>query len=525
MNNNIRNKKSLCYFPCNSAWQFIARHVGARFIASAEHSLIAICTLTYFLVATIYVAIGSWPSGDEPHYLLISETLIKYHSLDVLKAYQHRDYLSFYPDQLGPQVVSVQGRVLPLHDVGGPILWLIPFFLLGRLGAVWFMAAISIFIVLNIYKLLLAMEIRQHIAFDVSLALALASPLCIYAHLDFVEPIAALACVYVLRKFIESDVCLSALLLSSMLLGLLPWVHVRFALIEVPLFFMLLWRLYQQYRLHNILYYVAYVLPIALLTLGLEAFSWLFMGSFDPTVNQIAGHNVIFQVWPFTALFGLLFDQDHGLLICFPLCALLVAGVVLSAKKRYLIYNLSMLVISIPYVIAFATFHVWYGGWTPPARYVLVLLPAWSFYLAFVLQQVNGRFVERFARITFWWGVTYNFLSLLPGYFGFNDEIGRNHVLAFLHIGTFYLTDLWPSVRYPIFIRNAIWIVAYLLLIFFLLLRAKSNRDKQGEPTEFDYPPSQGSEIESASIFSTSARLPTSAHIAKQHRLLWRKEG
>src|SRR5260370_20105643 len=85
MNNNIRNKKSLCYFPCNSAWQFIARHVGARFIASAEHSLIAICTLTYFLVATIYVAIGSWPSGDEPHYLLISETLIKYHSLDVLK--------------------------------------------------------------------------------------------------------------------------------------------------------------------------------------------------------------------------------------------------------------------------------------------------------------------------------------------------------------------------------------------------------------------------------------------------------
>ena len=85
-------------------------------IASVEErSLLAICTLTYFLVAPLYIAIGSWPSGDESHYLLISETLIKYHSFDVLKAYQHRDYFSFFPGQLTPHVVRVQGRVLPLH--------------------------------------------------------------------------------------------------------------------------------------------------------------------------------------------------------------------------------------------------------------------------------------------------------------------------------------------------------------------------------------------------------------------------
>ncbi|HEY4035365.1 MAG TPA: hypothetical protein VGL94_15515 [Ktedonobacteraceae bacterium] len=447
----------------------------------ADHlrSLIAICTLTYLLVSTLYVAIGYWPSGDEPHYLLISETLIKYHSLDVMKAYQHRDYLSFYPGLLTPHIVRVQGRVLPLHDVGGPILWLIPFFLFGRLGAVWFMAAISVLIVLNIYKLLLAMEIQQCIAFNVSLALALASPLCIYAHLNFIEPIAALVCVYVLRKFIERNVHISTLLMSSILLGLLPWTHVRFVLIEAPLFFMMLWRLYQQYRLHKIVYYVAYILPIALLTLGLEVFSWLFMGSFNPAINQVAGHNVIFEVWPFKALFGLLFDQDHGLLICFPLSALLLVGLVLSAKKRYLTYNLSMLLISVPYVIGFTTFHDWYGGWSPPARYVFVLLPVWSFYLAFALQQINGRFVKRFACIAFWWGVVYNFLSVLPSYHGFNDEIGRNNVLSFLHIGTFYLTDLWPSVRYPSFVCNTIWITAYLLLMFFLLLCARSNRKEK----------------------------------------------
>src|ERR1051326_9015523 len=184
--------------------------------ADNQHSLIAICILTYFLVATLYVAAGAPPSGDEPHYLLISETLIKYHSLDVLRAYEHKDYLSFYPRTMHSHLAVVQGRIVSVHQPGGPILWLIPFLLFGRLGAIWFMAAVSVFIILNVYRFLLAMEILQPIAFKVSLALALASPLCIYAHMNFVEPIGALICIYVLRKFIENDVSLRVLLLSSL---------------------------------------------------------------------------------------------------------------------------------------------------------------------------------------------------------------------------------------------------------------------------------------------------------------------
>jgi hypothetical protein len=468
--------------------------------AGNERSLITISTLTYFLVAIIYVMkIGASPSGDEPHYLLISETLIKYHSFDVMRAYEHKDYLSFYPNTLDPHVVSVQGRIVSKHQMGGPALWLIPFLLFGRLGAIWFIGTVCVLIVLNIYRLLLAMEIRQPIAFDVSLALALASPLCIYAHLTFVEPIGALVCVYVLRKFIESDVSLSALLLSSILLGLLPWVNVRFVLIEVPLFLMILWRLYQHARLRNMFSYIAYLLPIALLTAGLEVFTWQLMGSLNPAIAMATDQQALHQnvlLSPFAPLFGLLFDQDAGLLICFPLSAFLVAGLLLSVKKRYLTYSLAILFTSIPYMIAICTYIGWHGGWCPPARYILVLLPAWSFYLACVLQEVNGCFVKLFVHVTFWWGVIYNLLSLLPSTNGFNDPMEPNNVLDFLYIGNIHLTDFWSSVPsaqfdwnaaqsyHLISVGNGIWVAAYLLLTVFLMHQARSNRD---EPTKVDH--------------------------------------
>jgi hypothetical protein len=280
---------------------------------------------------------------------------------------------------------------------------------------------------------------------------------------------------------------LCALLLSSILLGLLPWVNVRFIPIEVPLFFLLLLRLYQQCRLHNMLSYIAYILPLALLTLGLEVFSWLFTGSLNPAIALIKAHQgpYLFALSPFMSLFGLLFDQDAGLLVCFPLSAFLVAGLFLSMKKRYLTYNLAMLAISVPYLLTICTFTGWHGGWSPPARYVSILLPVWSFYLACVWQQVKGRFMVPFVHILFWWGVVYNLWSLPPLRNGFMDPSKHNYLLTPLHIGNFYLTNSWPFVpdaasnpnaakSYHLFsIGNVIWIAAYLLLTLFLLHRAR----------------------------------------------------
>ena len=49
--------------------------------------LALICSIIFFTTAFFYVQFSSPPSGDEPHYLVISQTLLKYHSLNVMQDY------------------------------------------------------------------------------------------------------------------------------------------------------------------------------------------------------------------------------------------------------------------------------------------------------------------------------------------------------------------------------------------------------------------------------------------------------
>src|SRR5574340_271181 len=159
-----------------SFWKGSYGRMILKFVRLVRHSiqkypilwLVAICSILYFTTSFVDVH-TSHPRGDEPHYLVISQTLLKYHSLEVTLDYSHRDYYAFYPAYLQPHLSpNVYGHLLPLHNIGGPVLWLIPFALFGRLGAMWFMSLVSVLIILNIYKLLLTMNIRQSYAFLVS---------------------------------------------------------------------------------------------------------------------------------------------------------------------------------------------------------------------------------------------------------------------------------------------------------------------------------------------------------------------
>ena len=440
--------------------------------------LVLLCTLLFFITGGIYVLGGPLfnPSGDEPHFLVISQTILKYHSLNVLADYRNGDYRSFYFDvNLSPHITfNARHETLPLHSIGGPLLWLIPFLFLGRLGAVWFIAALSVFIVWNIYKLLLTMGLQERTAFTVSLIYAFASPIYIYSYRTFIEPIGALVCIYVFRKIVERDTQLLALVMSSLLLGLLPWVHIRFAFLEIILFFTYFYQVFQDYRLRHLSRYLAFLLPIAALMLAFEFYNFVVWGNLNPAANQLYGNSTLFEVWPYKGLLGLLFDQDYGLLICFPFCLFLLAGIILTAHKRYHAYNLLTLALSVPYVIAFTTFRHWGGGWSPPARFILVLLPIYAFYLAYAIERIQHCHITKlFVRMTFCWGLLYNLLSLLPPYNGFSNEVGQNQTLWFLQINGYHLTNIWPSVKQINPLLFTIWIGLYLAVSLLFVSWAK----------------------------------------------------
>src|SRR4030088_2932473 len=132
-----------------------------------------------FLVAVaVLYARTTWPTGDEPHYLVISETLVKYHSLDVAKTHQNRDYLSFYNGvlDLSHTVANRHGRQVSVHGVGGPILWLPLFAVAGRMGAILFMAGVSLLVIVEIFRFLEEQGIRKTSAVAVAAVFAVATP-------------------------------------------------------------------------------------------------------------------------------------------------------------------------------------------------------------------------------------------------------------------------------------------------------------------------------------------------------------
>ncbi|HZR44850.1 MAG TPA: hypothetical protein VFB12_32355 [Ktedonobacteraceae bacterium] len=428
--------------------------------------LALICSIVFFITSFWYVQERSIaPTGDEPHYLVISQTLLIYHSLDVMKDYQHGDYKSFYPRNLDAHVTpNLRGELLPVHGIGGPVLWLIPFALVGRLGAVLFMSLISVLIIINIYKFLIVMGISTRYAFFVSLAYALASPFYIYSHLDFIEPIAAFFCIYVLRKIFQEEITVPEVVISAIFLGLLPWIHIRFALLEIALFFALLYKIYQKNGWSNFRYYIFYLIPSVLLFLAFELFNYKVWGTLNPAANQAGMVNQPFTRKPTTGLLWLFLDQEYGVFFNFPLFFFLLVGILLALKRKFAAYHLLVLVTTIPYLIVIASLVGWQGGYTPPTRFILVLLPIWSFYVAYAVERLNNIVSTLTMGIAMLIGFLYNLLSLEHS---FNRNIWQ--VIDVWHITIFHrsLSSFFPTANVlvpPQLHLFIAWIGIYLLI-------------------------------------------------------------
>lgn len=440
--------------------------------------LLLLSSLAFFPSAYIAGQLGG-STGDEPHYLVISQTLLIYHSLDVTLDYSNGDYKTFYRGPLGPfQHTSPNkwGELLPLHSIGAPILWLIPFAIAGRPGTLFFMAFVSLLIVFNVYFLLIALGIQRNYAFLTSLGVALASPVWVFSHYNFVEPIAALLSIYIMRVLFQERRRTLDILGSSVALGIFPWIHIRFALFEVVLCAFLLARVYQENRFSKIKPYLFALLPVIGMFLIFEAYNFFVWGSLNPAINQANSHETPFDA-PFPhGLLGLFLDEEYGLLPNFPIFLFLFGGIILALKKKYLRFNILMLLLAVPYIVIIASFHNWSGAISPPARFMTVLAPPLAFYLALALQKAGSRVLNVLFILFIGVSMLYEGISLgVPG--GWMNW-GEGHSRPLLRIEQVLhipLTKGIPSaflngVRRPFLPQEAPLVAAWVIMIGILTL-------------------------------------------------------
>lgn len=308
--------------------------------------------------------------GDEPYYLLITESLIHDHDLDLRNQYAHPE-LSKSGRELGPQLgdpVGPRGEQYSRHEPFLALLLIPGYLLAGLHGA---MATIALFAALLVRSTLLLLDDErlsartQRMLFPL---FAFGPPVVFYAARIWPEIPAAYFFVEALRGVRDrrAQRWAPACVLMSLL-------KLRFVLVAAPLVVLALardrrkvWRGSGGRRSVGItLAVLAAVVAVPM------AIVWLVSG------NPLNVHE-LWELKPESpsrygiGLFGLLLDGASGMLVQAPL---LLCGVFAIRRWRSMpdVFRLGFIA-ALPYLVYLVPRSEWHGGWAPPLRYVVVFV-------------------------------------------------------------------------------------------------------------------------------------------------------
>ena len=373
-----------------------SRQPASRFAVAVDPRKAPLLAAVLAFVVFLAVWTGQFrpPTGDEPHYLVMTQSLLLDHDLKVANNYERGDYSAYYGGPLGPQPAppGVNGEQLSNHAPGLPAL-IAPAFALGGYRAVvaWIavLTAIGTALVWKGGHLLTGDPWAAWFAWA---SVALTVPVVLHGSLVYPDPIAgvilaggALALVVVNgRRRVETTLrdlqrqaspwpAWGSLGLGAAI-ALLPWLHTRLALpagILVALLALHIGtdRSFATGRGRHLLMFGA---PIVLFVAGWLAFFRVSYGTFSPVaaygdhipldLRQIAG-----------GALGLLADQSFGLLPHAPVHLLWLVGL-WAVFRKSLRLGFELVLLTVPYAMSSSAFGMWWAGNSSPARFLVPIV-------------------------------------------------------------------------------------------------------------------------------------------------------
>ena len=361
-----------------SLWQFARQRGWCMGIAGqpASRHLFAVTFLVYVALGW-HVTKATGPLGDEPHYLVLTHSLLVDHDIQIGNNFEDRDYRAFYPGPLKPHLATpgAHGEVYMIHSPGAPALLLPGYALAGYHGATITMALIAALAVLVQFRL--AAEVAgQRAALLTWIAVAFTIPFAPFSWMIYPEmPAALVAALAALWLWIPVPTKATTWFLRGMALAVYPWLHIKFTPLMLCLAACLTIRLWPRVRL-------ALALSIPMLISVLLWMSWFYAmyGSFSPFTPY--GSPNLNSGMPFhvddmaRATLGLLFDRSFGVLLYSPVFVLAPAGwwrMVRHRRSRW--YCVGLTVAVIVFVLSLTTTFMWWGGASAPGRFLVPAVP------------------------------------------------------------------------------------------------------------------------------------------------------
>jgi hypothetical protein len=320
--------------------------------------------------ASIRVQTEVGPQGDEPHYLMVADSLLRDGDLSLERDYELGRYQAFFDGPLSPhyRVRGKGGEIYSLHALGLSLLILPVYAAGGYPAASLFMALLAALLAREIRELLRGTLGDDAVAAGTAWVIALGPPLIHYCGLVFTEVPAALILAVALRQALRARAwSVGRALLVGLLLAFLPWLNVRYILVALVVG---LHAVDQSRRMRPAL---ALIAPGFASALGLVLYHQALYGFSDPRL--VYGRRPEFSLATLPeGLPGLLLDQEFGLLVYAPFFALCVSGLFFLWRRHRPSAVVVVAGVALTTLTA-ATWHMWRGGFNPPARFLVPLLP------------------------------------------------------------------------------------------------------------------------------------------------------
>lgn len=322
-------------------------------------------------------------TGDEPHYLVISDALWSFGSIDVGAAYLKEALIpNFYSLGLAPEgvalgtdwswghVVESSNGVFSWHGVLIGWLLAVPLGLFGVLGAKITMVALGAGIVLVVYLLsgLITESVRLRCV--MSLVVAVTYPLLLASNQIFPDlpagGLALLGIYWLMREVSGRRSGFVVTFLVTFIVALLPWVGIKYAPIAAVLLIAILVASRQR---------LAVVLASGISALLLMAFQWY---AYNSPLGAFAQGVVEYGPEFWLRLTGLVLDQNQGFLLYSPLLWLGLFGIASLFRYSRLVGVVWLLSVFL-FLIPSAAHPGSYGGGSFVGRY------GWGTALLFVV--------------------------------------------------------------------------------------------------------------------------------------------
>jgi hypothetical protein len=333
------------------------------------------------IAAFVVFATAAWfvspvlPGGDEPRYLLITQSLLHDHDLQIENNTRQGDYHEYFAADLGPGFLERgrNGAIYSVHAPGVPALILPAFAIAGYHGVVVFLLIVAAAAASLAWWLAWRVTESSAAAWFGWAAVTLSPPYLLSSFTVYPDGLGAavvLTGVWALLRTeweaIDGSERWIPWFLYGAALALLPWMHTRFAILAATLGGLILVRLGRAPA--PMAKAVAFLAAPAA-----SAICWLFYfvviyGTPDPTAPYRRQTLNSLAYLP-NGIGGLFLDQGFGLFAAAPVLAVALFG--FPRVRRLAIDYATVLV---PYLLVIATFAMWWGGWSWPARFLVPLV-------------------------------------------------------------------------------------------------------------------------------------------------------